>query len=356
MRCLRYLTLTLAFGLLTGSAMAKESQTIQKTIDGFIRPAYAEFAASTETLKGEVQALCQNPSAATLEKARGAFTDTVSAWGQVELIRFGPVTETNRLERILYWPDRKGIGLKQVQAAIASEDATATDAAALAGKSVAMQGLGALEFVLYGTGFETLQQADKPYRCAYGAAIAGNLSGIAADISSAWQAPDGFARQWANPGPDNPVYRTEAEAATDLIDIFVQGLELVRDVRTNGFLGETADGDKPKQAVFWRANATAPLLRADMAGLKKAFDASGLATHLTGENAYLGGSIDFEFANAAKALDGLDRPVADLLADPAARKKLGYFRVVSSSLSDLFATRLTAALGLSAGFSSLDGD
>ncbi len=74
---------------------------------------------------------------------------------------------------MLFWPDRKGTGLKQVQAALASKDPTAADAAQLAGKSVAMQGLGALEFVLYGTGSEELATAGESYRCAYGAAIIG---------------------------------------------------------------------------------------------------------------------------------------------------------------------------------------
>ena len=101
---------------------------------------------------------------------------------------------------MLFWPDRKGIGLKQVQAALADKDATAADPATLAGKSVAMQGLGALEFVLFGTGAETLAATGDAYRCAYGAAIAGNLETIAAELDDAWQAPDGFAALWAESG------------------------------------------------------------------------------------------------------------------------------------------------------------
>ena len=37
------------------------------------------------------------------------------------------------------------------------------------------------------------------HRCAYGAAIAGNLDAIAAELDAAWAAPDGFASIWANP-------------------------------------------------------------------------------------------------------------------------------------------------------------
>ena len=56
--------------------------------------------------------------------------------------------QDNRFERILYYPDRKGLGLRQVQALLAEQDASVLAVGALEGKSVAVQGLGALEFVL----------------------------------------------------------------------------------------------------------------------------------------------------------------------------------------------------------------
>lgn len=340
-----------------GCAPARaEVTTIRQAVDGFIRPAYSAFAQTTQAEHEAVTALCAAPSREALDKSRAVFVETVKTWAAIETVRIGPITENNRLERVLYWPDRKGIGLKQVQAAIAAEDATASDPGRLPGKSVAMQGLGALEFVLFGTGWEDLLTTTKPYRCQFGAAIAANLEAIAADVANDWDKPDGFAGLWINPGPDNPIYRTEKEAANDFIETFVQGLEMTRDVRINGFLGEDAGGDKPRQAIFWRSNATIASLAANLDGLKRQFNASGLAPRLKGEDAFIGGSIYFEFTNAAKTLAGLDAPVAELLKNSESREKLNYLRIITSSLSDLFGTRLSGALGLSAGFSSLDGD
>ena len=95
---------------------------------------------------------------------------------------------------------------------------------------------------------EALAEPGDPYRCAYGAAIAGNIEEMAgADPRRAGRIRRAFARQWADPGPENPLYRTDAEAMTELFNVFVHGLEMVRDVRLNGFLGEIG-GDKPKQA------------------------------------------------------------------------------------------------------------
>lgn len=333
------------------------NRTIVNAVDGFIRPAYRNFAIQTKELLPAVTAFCTASDASTMGAARASFRDVLGAWSEIEIVRIGPVTQDNRQERILHWPDRKGIGLKQVQAALSNEDPTATDATRLAGKSVAMQGLGALEFVLFGTGADDPASWASGYRCRYGEAIAGNLASMAQDIASEWDAADGFASIWANPSPENNLYRNDAESLNDLMDIFVQGTEMVRDVRLNGFLGKEADKDKPKQAIYWRSNGTVDSLAANIAGTAKLFDASHLADLATSENAYLAGSIDFEFGNAKNALAEIKgKPIDAILSDEATRSKLAYFGVVTSSLSELFGTRLSGALGLSAGFSSLDGD
>ena len=84
-----------------------------------------------------------------------------------------------------------------------------------------------------------------------------------------------------NPAPGNPLYQSGTEAVTELLEVFVNGLELVRDVRLGGFLGEKAADDKPKQAIYWRSDGTARSLAANMAGMKALFEASGLGDQLS---------------------------------------------------------------------------
>lgn len=353
---LRRAACLVAFSLvaLPGHA-SKATDIVNGAIDGFVRPGYHAFHEAAAQLSAAAAALCAAPSQASLDEAREAFGSTVDAWSRIEIVRFGPVTEQNRLERVLFWPDRKGTGLRQVQAALAARDADATDATRLAGKSVAMQGLGALEYVFYGTGSEALAAGDT-YRCAYGAAISGNLQTIAGELDAAWASPDGFARTWSAPAPDNPLYRDGTEAVTELMDVFVTGTELVRDVRLGGFLGKEPVGDKPRQALFWRSGKTVDALAGNLAGMQALLEASKLDGALPADQAWLGGSANFEFANAQRAAAGAEGPIADVLADPEKRAKLAYFGLVTSSLSDIFGAQMSGALGLTAGFSSLDGD
>ncbi|PTE10293.1 imelysin family protein [Mesorhizobium helmanticense] len=344
------------FGAHPASAAVKAPEIIQRAIDGFVRPAYASLHQHAETLTRSMRNLCAAPSQKELDAARAAFSATVDAWSVAEIIGFGPIKENNRLERMLYWPDRKSIGLKQVQAALAGKDPTATDPVQLAGKSVAMQGLGALEFVLHGDGAETLAGKDDPYRCAYGAAVAGNIETIAADVSDAWNKPDGFAALWANPGPQNALYRDGTEAVTELVGVFINELEMVRDVRLKGFFGGSPETDKPKQAIYWRSENTTPSLAGNLSGMDALFQASRLGDALPPDARWMAESIHIQLVNGAADATAIKGPIGKALADPAQRQKLDHFSLVTSSLTTLIGTRLTAEFGLTAGFSSLDGD
>jgi uncharacterized protein len=196
-----------------------ENGVIAAAVSDFVIPAYGAFQSASAELGDEMDALCTEPSPEQLAAARDAFIGGVTAWSEVEIVRFGPVTEENRLERILFWPDRKSTGLKQVQRALAEKDASATNPATLKNKSVAMQGLGALEFILFGTGAESLSRPGEDYRCAYGRAIARNVEEMASAIVAGWQNPAGISRQWTHPGTGNSLYRTDDEAITELLDI-----------------------------------------------------------------------------------------------------------------------------------------
>ena len=123
----------------------------------FIQPRYETFLETTTALENSLDALCKNPSNKMLSKSRFLFSSTVRAWAGIELVRFGPVTENNRFERILFYPDRKSTGLKQVQRILIQSDESAVHLERLPQKSVAVQGLGALEYVLFGNGSDSLR-------------------------------------------------------------------------------------------------------------------------------------------------------------------------------------------------------
>ena len=76
---------------------------------------------------------------------------------------------------------------RQVQAAIAAQDPELIKPGAMAGRSVALQGLPALEYVLYGEPalLKRADGADFAYACGYARAVSANVSGI----SRGWRRP-----------------------------------------------------------------------------------------------------------------------------------------------------------------------
>src|SRR5690606_18535738 len=118
---------------------AKVRAVVANAVDDFIRPSYRDFHTAAGKLATGMQDLCAAPSPETLQSAREAFAEAAAHWARIEIVRTGPALAENRLERILFYPDRKSTGLKQVQALLAEPDEAATDIANLPGKSVAMQ-------------------------------------------------------------------------------------------------------------------------------------------------------------------------------------------------------------------------
>ncbi|KQZ93843.1 peptidase M75, Imelysin [Mesorhizobium sp. Root157] len=337
-------------------AAVKASDVIGQAINGFIRPAYADLHERAAALSTSMQTLCATPNDANLDSARSAFSEAAMTWSSVEIIAFGPIREGNRFERMLFWPDRKSIGLKQVQAALAASDPSAAEASQMEGKSVAMQGFGALEYLLFGTDADILSAKDGAYRCAFGSAVAGNIETMSGEVSVEWNKPDGFAAVWANPASDNPVYRTGSEAVTELMGVFINGLDMIRDVRLKGFLGNNPDADKPRQAIYWRSQRTAASLAANLDGMDRLFQSSHLIDALSPDARWIAESIHIQLVNGVASANAVSGPIDKTLADPGQRKQLDQFALVTSSLSNLFGTRLSAEFGLTAGFSSLDGD
>ncbi len=345
----------LVLPFLLGPALAQqENEIVRAAIEDVFRPAFADFDAATGALETDMGFLCEAPSAQRAAAARAQFRETVLSWSRAELYRLGPLLEDNRSERILFWPDRKGVALRQVQAALADQDETATSVDALTQKSVALQGLGALEFVLFGTGGEALATG-ADYRCRFGLAIAGALHRTAGELDAAWQAPDGIAQRLLAPSEADPEYRTVREVMEDITGLLAHGTEIIRDQRLLPFLGRDGAGPKPRSALFWRSGMTAPAITANFSGLATLFERSGIG-ELGPEDSWVSNGIAFEFANAARAGGAITGPVADALADPRQKQALDYMVIVTQSLDTLLGENLAAALGLSVGFSSLDGD
>ncbi|RLQ87224.1 imelysin family protein [Notoacmeibacter ruber] len=329
---------------------------LSAAVDDFIVPEYRALQEQARSLQEAVQSLCEDPGTAKLDQARQSFAEAVTVWSRVETVRFGPILRQNAAERIYFFPDRRGIGLRQVQGVLAEEDATATDAESLAGKSVALQGLGTLEFLLFGTGAEVLAEEEGDFRCRFAEAVAERIEVTAAEVTDEWTEPDGIAARFVDPASSYADFQTQEDSLRALLGVFTNGLEMIADTRIAPFLGEDVNSVRPKAAAWWRAGLTGPAILANLEGLSDLFQRSGMANLLPEENGNLPVEIAFEFDNAERALQKVETPLSEAVETAEGRSPLAYLLIVTRSLRSLFAERFSGAIGLVAGFSSLDGD
>jgi uncharacterized protein len=335
---------------------------VDRAVEDVILPSYRALAERSATEATLASDLCWQADAERLAAARVGFADLVLAWSKVELIRFGPARDENRYERLFFWPDPRGRGLQQVQEILASEDPTATSVETLRDKSVAVQGLFALEFVLFGTGSDALIDTSSParlYRCRYGAAIAGAIAKTTEEIVADWTKPDGYAALMRDAGPDNPIYRSHGEAVQELIKSAREQLQLARDLKIAHAIEATPEAANPKRSPFWRADLTIPSIRANIEAVLVLAGPAGIGAALPKEKMWIADELAFELGEADEVLARVDERGdrwEGLVADVNNHQDLTYSLIPLADAIALLEGGYPDALGLITGFNSLDGD
>jgi uncharacterized protein len=349
----------------SGVARAKSGFDHQRlanaSLEKFIRPGYARFTSAIADMNAVVGQLCQSASTAQLAAARAAFRASVAAWGRVEFITFGPVGEANRLERILFWPDRKGIGARQVRRLLFNKTARAQDPAQLAKMSVAVQGLGALETVLFANGSDDLAKPNAAaFRCGYALAITRNLRDIAEVIASEWAPSGAFAKLWLAAGPDNPVYLSGRETTHELAKLVNQCLDTIVERRLEPIAG-IGGSQRVRRPILSRSRLTLVLVAANVAGLRALMFDGGVMdvvkVQASGDHEVL--SVMKSAGTELSLALSLLRPLAqepDLLAHAGGRRKLVPVIFALKNVRENAVGALRSAAGLSLGFNASDGD
>jgi predicted lipoprotein len=351
-------TLLVCSTTVLAQAEADHAAIAKASLEQYIRPGYAHLAESTEALNQSVTALCRTPSEAALKDAKEAFAATVQAWSLVEPIRFGPVAEQHRYERIFYWPDPKGLGARQVREALDKEDATVTEAASLSAKSVALQGLPALEYLHYGDDAGTLAKGGgkATFRCRFAETIAGNVAGMAEDIASGWQDGAPYAKAYLEPGPADAAYQTQKEVTLELFKTFATGIEIVRDQKVANALGPKSEQARPQLAPFWRSDLSFSNMADNLQSVRDLFAKGGFAQVVHDDSPGVEDSIVFDLNHAIEVLRGLDKPITQAVHNEDLRAKLEALRVSLKSAATTAGDIISRSADLTFGFNAMDGD
>jgi predicted lipoprotein len=327
-----------------------------RLVDSYLIPRFSELDAATRALADDLDAGCAG-NKERLTAARADFDRTVLAWGGVEFLRFGPMSQTGRPERFDFWPDPRGFTDRQLRLLITNRDPAALDPAALEKKSVAVQGLTVLESLMTDNAHPLAADDEEGrYRCKLAGSVARNLAGISHAVLAELRGDDGWRSKMLHAGADSPTYRSAAEPPAEFARALITGLQLIQDREVAPLAAAQAAPNKPARLPFARSGLNARYVSAGVASLKDLYEALGIASSAPKDKAWIPKWITTAFARLA-----VDAPAALKenagAKDPKERERdLRMLRFHVEGIRKLVGRELAPAAGLTLGFNELDGD
>lgn len=338
---MRVLFSALVTGVLTLCALAAQAGTKSDDIlDHHVLPRMRTLAETTAALDTAARADCTADSTAL----RSAYGTAFDAWIAVSHLRFGPAETRARGFSLAFWPDTRGMTPKTLRSLITGEDPVVEDAEGFATVSIAGRGFYALERLLYDPEIATL--GSESYRCALTRAIAGDIAATAADLSRDWH--DNYAGLMRTPGAGGP-YQSDAEVLQEFFKALTTGLEINADLRLGRPMGQIGK-PRPLRAEARRSGRSLRHVVASLTALRD------LAARLANGEADLAARLDHAFDIALDRAASLDDPVLAGVATPQGRLRIEVLQQAIAAIRTEASQNLGPALGVAAGFNSLDGD
>jgi predicted lipoprotein len=307
-------------------------------------PRYRALAQATTAQHSAWQAYCAAPSDANLATTKVAFQQVAKDWARVSYWNFGPITLSLRANRMQHWPERRNAVTRALSHTLASD--STPNYASLRTGSVAIQGLPALERLLFDPDFANPPQARK---CAIATAITENMAAIATHTLQEWTQKDGMYA--ALKRGKHPIFFSNwQDASRQMMTAVITGYQIIADQKLLPVMAKDIEKANPKKAEYWRSGLSWASIAAQAAALA---EDSRIILKYHPENAAPLARIA-TFADAFAAPQPI--PLATAVQDATQRPRLTALFAVVQTTKNALITDFPAALGVALGFNALDGD
>ena len=335
-------------------------QRVGRAIDRHVLPALTDFSKKAHELADRVEAFCYSGDPAAMSGVNDAFRATVLAWARAEHLRFGPLAGGGPPMRINFWPDPRGVTLRQMRRVLQAENPDLLDPAVLAKQSVAVQGLGSLEVILLRWSRKPAaiyEEGQPKYDCRLAVSIARNVAGVSDETVESWTRDRGWRTRFLKPGPEDPVYRNVDEVAAQIVKSMLLGLAIIRDQQVLP-LFELATGDRRRiKLPFQRSGLSVAYIQESVKSLKQLHEQFQLTDYARGSTAWTKDWVGHTFGTLERAVGELKLPYGRSISktdlDEDALRRLRFY---TNGLRQVYGRALAPAAGLTIGFNELDGD
>lgn len=340
-------------GLFVGRADAA-AISAPEVVEQWLLPRYDALRAAARAQQEAWDSFCAKPSAEGVAELKTRFAAVSAGWAAVEFITFGPVMLSLRPDRFNLFPERRNAVGRSVAEIIGDETDERLQPDRFFRLSAAVQGLPALERVLYDDGAEAalLSGPESARRCALGRAIAENLANIAGELREGWGDRHSGLLAQLIAGQSDPVYFPEPGALlSQMVTDLAGAYQRVVDQRLLVVLGKTPDDAKPLLADRRRSGLSRETIIAIIASADDLADRLAVGLDAKGRSA-----VEKTMAGAEAAAGALPEDIGAAATTPEGRKTLQATVTAFKAAQASVASPLASGLGVPLGFNALDGD
>ena len=320
---------------------------------------YLELMAASKSMADSVDSYCANPN--DLAQPRAEWRQTMAAWQHVQWVRFGPVVDNNDDWKIQFWPDKKNIVARKVNQLLARQEPV--DTAAVASASVVVQGLSALELLMFDPQYSQQFSTDNPVadkHCQLLVATSKHLVSTISNIYQQWEQPK-FQARWLGSIVD-PESTMHVDAETEAVGAMLSQMEKVKLDKLGGPLGYKNRNRQPNGyfAEGWRSHTSLANIKTNLLSIKVLIDNQGeydLRRLLAAKgNDELADKIQTQINMCLSLVSAIDIPLSLAVMDVAHKQQLEALHQAVGELNSLLKSGLSSALDIKLGFNSNDGD
>jgi predicted lipoprotein len=336
-------------------------------LDQIVIPAYRHLSQSAEALNQQSIESCEQPNDASFNQLRERFTTYVDSWMAIELFRSGPVEYLYRQNRIQYWPDKHGVVGRQLRQLLAAQNVTELDHSAFIQLSVGVQGITALEILLYqkkALELFTITTEAGQFHCRFIQAISHNQQFMVQGLVDDWQRQvDGYRNLLLGNNNDSQAPR---DIGIDILRLIYGEILAIKTLKLGRPLDESIDKAKPRRAELWLSGLSQSNIRRNLQAVAKFFEPTSRVYNFydlennggnqTETNQSIAEKIDQLIAQSQQQLAQLSLPIDESVSDEVNRQVL-LSMVESLGQVAIQIERYTNVVYQSPlGFNSFDGD
>lgn len=309
-----------------------------------------------------------------IEELKPIWGDAMSSWQRVQWVQFGPIKAESREWALQFWPDKRNLVGKKINALI--KDGKVITEASLSHSGVVAQGLSAMEYLLFDKASQKLSN-NAPYNDLTSFQVCMSSIAVSKAIYKTSKALlDGWIEYDNNSFSDvkSTSERSKTVDAQQILSIIVNNIVVMADVMAERKIGspfyvnDTSVGNneriKKSNPFFlesWRSGRSRLNLKINIGALQELLLRGGLKDFLEGK-----GEGDFAVT--------LEIQIAKILSivtleesQPSYFKQLSIDKLVAINkikplhkefnvLQKMIAVDLTKALNVQLGFNANDGD